>query len=65
MSEQNKPFVVTDRRKFTADGEPRPDAAPATEKERHDPPPVEAQVAAEPAVSRSYRRTGRPGAHSL
>lgn len=26
MSEQNKPFVVTDRRKFTAEGELRPDA---------------------------------------
>lgn len=51
MSEQNKPFVVTDRRKFTADGDPRPDAAPATEKERRDPPPVEAPVAAEPAAS--------------
>lgn len=51
MSEQNKPFVVTDRRKFTAEGEPRPDAAPATEKERYDPPAVEAPVAAEPAVS--------------
>jgi hypothetical protein len=26
MSEQNKPFVITDRRKFTSDGEVRPDA---------------------------------------
>ena len=26
MSEPNKPFVVTDRRKFTLDGAPRPDA---------------------------------------
>jgi hypothetical protein len=26
MSEQNKPFVVTDRRKFSLDGTPRPDA---------------------------------------
>ena len=51
MSEQNKPFVVTDRRKFTADGDPRPDAAPATEKERHDPPAVEAPIAAEPVAS--------------
>ena len=51
MSEQNKPFVVTDRRKFTAEGEPRPDAAPATEKERYDPPPVEAPIVAEPPVS--------------
>lgn len=48
MPEQNKPFVVTDRRKFTAEGEPRPDADPSPEKERHDPPPVEAPVAAAP-----------------
>jgi hypothetical protein len=51
MSEQNKPFVVTDRRKFNADGDPRPDAAPPTEKERRDPPAVEAPVAAEPVAS--------------
>ncbi|WP_158790145.1 DUF1844 domain-containing protein [Granulicella sp. L60] len=36
MSEQNKPFVVTDRRKFTKDGEPRPDADPSPERERRD-----------------------------
>ena len=34
MPEQNKPFVVTDRRKFTMDGEPRPDADPSPEKIR-------------------------------
>lgn len=34
MSEQNKPFVITDRRKFTKDGEPRPDADPSPERER-------------------------------
>jgi len=28
MSEQNKPFVVTDRRKFSLDGTPNPDADP-------------------------------------
>jgi len=33
MPEQNKPFVVTDRRKFTADGEIRPDADPSPAKE--------------------------------
>ena len=37
MPEQNKPFVVTDRRKFTMDGEPRPDADPSPEKERREP----------------------------
>jgi hypothetical protein len=33
MSEQNKPFVVTDRRKFTIDGEARLDADPSPEPE--------------------------------
>jgi hypothetical protein len=42
MPEQNKPFVVTDRRKFTMEGEPRPDADPSPEKEHREP------VAAEP-----------------
>jgi hypothetical protein len=51
MSEQNKPFVVTDRRKFTAEGDPRPDAAPSTEKARHDPSAVEAPIVAEAPVS--------------
>lgn len=31
MPEQNKPFVVTDRRKFAMDGSPRPDADPSPE----------------------------------
>jgi hypothetical protein len=31
MPEQNKPFVVTDRRKFAMDGTPRPDADPSLE----------------------------------
>lgn len=47
MAEQNKPFVVTDRRKFTAEGELRPDAPPSEERERHDPPAVEAPIVAE------------------
>jgi hypothetical protein len=43
MPEQNKPFVVTDRRKFTLDGEPRPDADPSPEREpRMDTPPAPA-----------------------
>src|SRR5579871_1319834 len=41
MSEQNKPFVVTDRRKFTMDGELRPDADPSPEKEHRAPVAVE------------------------
>lgn len=36
MSEQNKPFVVTDRRKFTLDGEIRPDADPSPERDNHE-----------------------------
>lgn len=49
MSEQNKPFVVTDRRKFTVDGEPRPDADPSPEKEKRQPIPVEADDTASSA----------------
>jgi hypothetical protein len=49
MSDQNKPFVVTDRRKFTSDGTPRPDADPSPEREAREvpaapsapPPPLE------------------------
>jgi len=33
MAEQNKPFVVTDRRKFDMDGTPREDADPSPEHE--------------------------------
>lgn len=45
MSEQNKPFVITDRRKFTLDGTPRPDADPSPEKETREPaaPPAAPQ----------------------
>jgi Domain of unknown function (DUF1844) len=44
MPEQNKPFVITDRRKFTLDGEPRPDADPSPEKVRPIVPPAETPV---------------------
>ena len=52
MSE-NKPFIITDRRKFTMDGELRPDAdaSPAEEREVAPPPPappVEAPQAVAP-----------------
>jgi hypothetical protein len=40
MPEQNKPFVITDRRKFTLDGTPRPDADPSPEKETAEPAPA-------------------------
>jgi hypothetical protein len=42
MSEQNKPFVITDRRKFTANGELRPDADPSPAREPRESKPVEA-----------------------
>lgn len=50
MSEQNKPFVVTDRRKFTLEGEPRPDADPSPEKEHREPAPPEAASKPEPTL---------------
>jgi hypothetical protein len=60
MSEQNKPFVVTDRRKFTAEGELRPDAPPSEERERHDPPAVTAAPAAEAPVAASPASSSAP-----
>ena len=33
MSEKTLPFVITDRRKFNSEGEPRPDADPSPERE--------------------------------
>jgi hypothetical protein len=43
MPEQNKPFVVTDRRKFTLDGTPRPDADPSPERDSDIPAPAAAE----------------------
>ena len=54
MPDQNKPFVVTDRRKFTMDGELRPDADPSPEREERSttpPSPVAAPAAAPGASS--------------
>src|SRR5271155_1557985 len=49
MPEQTKPFVVTDRRKFTMEGELRPDADPSPEKEERTTTPAQpVAVAAEP-----------------
>ena len=48
MPEQNKPFVITDRRKFTMDGELRPDADPSPERETREPAPAEPVAAAAP-----------------
>ncbi|HKO19275.1 MAG TPA: DUF1844 domain-containing protein [Acidobacteriaceae bacterium] len=40
MPEQNKPFVVTDRRKFAMDGTPRPDADPSPERDSREAEPA-------------------------
>src|SRR4051812_45956861 len=45
MSEQNKPFVVTDRRKFALDGTPRPDADPSAERDSRESEPAAAPQA--------------------
>ena len=62
MSEQNKPFVITDRRKFTAEGELRPDAAPSPERERDTPAPTvaEAPVAAREPKETEPKETAEP-----
>jgi hypothetical protein len=46
MPEQTKPFVVTDRRKFTMDGELRPDADPSPEREERESTPAQTSTAA-------------------
>jgi hypothetical protein len=53
MPEQSKPFVVTDRRKFTMEGELRPDADPSPEREERATTPVEpvATAASQPSAS--------------
>jgi hypothetical protein len=54
MPEQNKPFVVTDRRKFAMDGSPRPDADPSPEREsRESEPAVAVSPVPEPAKTES------------
>jgi hypothetical protein len=63
MPEPNKPFVVTDRRKFTLDGEPRPDADPSPARE----PRAETLLAPTPVVpeqsatSSDYEADPEPG----
>ncbi|MCL2659399.1 MAG: DUF1844 domain-containing protein [Acidobacteriaceae bacterium] len=64
MSEEKKPFVITDRRKFSMDGSPRPDADPSPERESAPPAPPqpvaeEKPVAApEPAAEEKPAYTG-------
>ena len=56
MPEQTKPFVVTDRRKFTMDGELRPDADPSPEREER------ASTPAPPATAAAAEQTQPPAA---
>src|SRR5580700_10790163 len=46
MPEQTKPFVITDRRKFTMDGVLRPDADPSPERVERESTPAPPQAAA-------------------
>jgi hypothetical protein len=72
MPEQNKPFVVTDRRKFAMDGTPRPDADPSLERDSREsepaavsapgPEPVKAEAKAEPAAPEQTSETDLPPA---
>ena len=48
MSEKPLPFVITDRRKFSSTGEPRPDADPSPEKHREPVPAAEATAEPKP-----------------
>jgi hypothetical protein len=57
MSEANKPFVVTDRRKFTMDGELRPDADPSPEREKREPAPEEQPAAPQSQISTPISET--------
>lgn len=62
MSEQNKPFVVTDRRKFSSDGTPRPDADPPSEREPRDVTPAPEAAAAQPDAEAAPENTAQPDA---
>ena len=62
MPEQTKPFVITDRRKFTMDGELRPDADPSPEREEREStpaPPATAAPEPQPAAA-SPETTSEP-----
>jgi len=63
MPEQNKPFVVTDRRKFTMDGDLRPDADPSPEREERAAAPAEpAPAAPAPQSAASHPPASSPEA---
>ena len=62
MPEKPLPFVITDRRKFTTEGEPRPDADPTPERTRElvpepvsEPEPIQSR-APEPVSSDAIRQ---------
>jgi hypothetical protein len=66
MSEKPLPFVVTDRRKFTTEGEVRPDADPSPEREPR-PETIAAPVPVEPPPtpeSSSFAEGGGPASVS-
>ena len=66
MPEQNKPFVITDRRKFTLEGEPRPDADPSPEKVRPEvPPPVDSSAHVVPNSAASSSSQAPPSVEEL
>jgi hypothetical protein len=60
MSEQNKPFVVTDRRKFAIDGTPRPDADPSPEREAREVPPAPTAAPEPPLEFKSPNAAAAP-----
>jgi hypothetical protein len=60
MPEQNKPFVVTDRRKFTLDGTPRPDADPSPEPEPRETPAAAAPAPELPLEFKPHTTTPEP-----
>src|ERR1700738_4390182 len=70
MPEQNKPFVVTDRRKFTLEGDPRPDADPSPEKEKRQPAPPEPESSVgpvrnvEPKAEHKFESKSEPAART-
>jgi len=61
MPEQSKPFVVTDRRKFTMEGELRPDADPSPEREERESAPAQP---ATPAAEQPQPPAASPGTAS-
>ena len=69
MSDKTLPFVITDRRKFNAEGEPRPDADPSPEREArpelklqpiHEVPAAETSALEPEAVATSHDEPEMP-----